>query len=314
LELKVFREISSEISKGCVATVGVFDGVHSGHQYIISQLKRMAESIGGEELVITMDPHPAAFFGRKISLLSTMDEKLSLFERFGVRNLLVLNFNSEIAGLSGTRFIDDILVSRLSVSRLLLGYNNSIGHKENGVSEISSAKIPVSRLDRFHIDYSDDISSSSIRGLLANGDIVLANKYLGYEYTLSGSVVHGFGIGRKIGFPTANILPQCADKVVPCNGSYIVVALVDGKSFPAMLNIGCRPTFDGQDRTVELHILGYDSDIYGQNVKIVFKERLRGEQKFADVTELTDQLCKDRTSVEEYFAKNPLSLTKNAKR
>ena len=126
--------------------------------------------------------------------------------------------------------------------------------------------------------------------------------------------MHGFGIGRKIGFPTANILPQCADKVVPCNGSYIVVALVDGKSFPAMLNIGCRPTFDGQDRTVELHILGYDSDIYGQNVKIVFKERLRGEQKFADVTELTDQLCKDRTSVEEYFAKNPLSLTKNVKR
>ena len=261
-----------------------------------------------------MDPHPAAFFGRKISLLSTMDEKLSLFERFGVRNLLVLNFNSEIAGLSGTRFIDDILVSRLSVSRLLLGYNNSIGHQENGVSEISSAKIPVSRLDRFHFDYSDDISSSSIRSLLANGDIVLTNKYLGYDYTLSGSVVHGFGIGRKIGFPTANILPQCADKVVPCNGSYIVVALVDGKPFPAMLNIGCRPTFEGHDQTIELHILDYDSDIYGQNVEIVFKERLRGEQKFADVAELTSQLYKDRTSVEEYFAKNPLSLMKNVER
>ena len=306
--MKVFREILSEIPRGCVATVGVFDGVHSGHQYIIRQLKQMADKVGAEELVITMNPHPAEFFGRKISLLSTMDEKLSLFKRFGVRNLLILNFNAEIAALSGTRFIDEILVSQLSVSRLLLGYNNSIGHKENGVSEISSAKIPVSRLDRFHIDYYDDISSSSIRRLLASGDIELANKYLGYEYSLSGNVVHGFGIGHKIGFPTANISPLCADKIIPSNGSYIVSAVVDGKTFPAMLNVGSRPTFDGQENTIELHILGYDADIYGQNLNIVFKSRLRSEQKFDSVEDLTAQLRKDKEAVESYFAKNPLSL------
>ena len=306
--MKIFREISSEIPCGCVATVGVFEGVHSGHQYIVGQLKQMADSLGSEELVITMEPHPAVFFGRKISLLSTMDEKLALFEHFGVRNLMILNFNAEIAALSGTRFIDEILVSRLSVSRLLLGYNNSIGHKENGVSEISSAKIPVSRLDRFHIDYSDDISSSSIRRLLASGDIELANKYLGYEYSLSGNVVHGFGIGRKIGFPTANIMPQCADKIVPGNGSYIVSAVVDGKTFPAMLNIGSRPTFDGQENSIELHILGYDADIYGRSVVIRFKSRLRSEQKFDSVEDLTAQLRKDKEAVESYFAKNPLSL------
>ena len=291
-----------------MATVGVFDGVHSGHQYIISQLKQMSDRAGVEELVITMDPHPAAFFGRKISLLSTMDEKLALFEHFGVRNMLVLNFNSELAGLSGTRFIDEILVGKLSVSRLLLGYNNSIGHKENGVSEICSAKIPVMRLDRFHLDYSDDISSSSIRRLLASGDIVTANKFLGYEYRLSGSVVHGFGIGRTIGFPTANISPSSADKVIPCNGSYIVVAMVDGKALPAMLNIGCRPTFNGQENTIELHILDYDADIYGRNVDIVFKERLRGEKKFDSVSNLTDQLRSDKVAVESYFAENPLPL------
>jgi len=293
---------------GCVATVGVFDGVHSGHQYIISQLKKMAENVGMEELVITMEPHPAVFFGRKISLLSSMDEKLSLFERFGVRNLLVLNFNSEIAALSGTRFIDDILVSRLSVSRLLLGYNNSIGHKENGVSEISSAKIPVSRLDRFHIEYSDDISSSSIRRLISAGDIETANKYLGYEYRLSGNVVHGFGIGREIGFPTANISPSCAEKVIPGYGVYIVLAQIGRNVFPAMLNIGCRPTFDGHNTTIELHIINYDADIYGQNVCIIFKRRLRGEQKFDSVSALAEQLCKDRNIVESYFAGNPLSL------
>ena len=268
----------------------------------------MADLAGTEELVITMDPHPAAFFGRKISLLSTMDEKLSLFDHLGVRNLLVLNFTSEIASLSGTRFIDEILVEKLSVSRLLLGYNNSIGHKENGVSDISSTKIPVSRLDRFHIDYSDDISSSSIRRLILSGDIDLANNYLGYDYSLSGSVVHGFGIGRKIGFPTANIVPQCADKVIPCNGSYIVVAMVDGQAYPAMLNIGCRPTFDGQERSIELHILDYDSDIYGRNLVVVFKGRLRGEQKFDSVADLTAQLCADKLAVEAFFARNPLSL------
>ena len=306
--MKVFREISSEIPKNCVATVGVFDGVHSGHQYIIGQTQQMADRYDVEELVITMDPHPAAFFGRKISLLSTMDEKLELFARFGVRNLLVLNFNSEIAALSGTRFIDEILVSGLSVSRLLLGYNNSIGHKENGVSEICSGIIPVSRLDRFHLDYSDDISSSSIRNLLANGDVETANRYLGYDYGFSGLVVHGFGVGRTLGFPTANIELSESSKVVPSNGVYIVSANVGGIVYPAMLNIGSRPTFGGENRSIELHIIGYESDLYGSKIKVDFKSRLRTEQKFGSADELMAQLRADRESTVRYFAENPLNL------
>ena len=232
---------------------------------------------------------------------------MSLFENLGVRNLLVLNFNSEIASLSGTQFIDEIRVSGLSVSRLLLGYNNSIGHKENGVSEICSTKIPVSRLGRFHLDYSDDISSSSIRRLLSAGDVETANRYLGYEYSLSGTVVHGFGVGRKIGYPTANIQPLCREKSIPGNGSYIVAADIDGGIFPAMLNIGKRPTFDGNDRTIELHVIDYDADMYGKQVKVVFKAALRAEQKFADASELVAQLCRDKALVEAYFAKNQLS-------
>ena len=306
--MKVFHEISSDVPRGCVATVGVFDGVHTGHQYIIGQIKQMAENIGEEELVITMNPHPAEFFGRKISLLSTMDEKLALFENYGVRNLLVLNFNSEIAALSGTRFIDEILVSKLSVSRLLLGYNNSIGHKENGVSEISSAIIPVSRLDRFHLDYSDDISSSSIRNLLANGDVATANRYLGYKYCISGSVVHGRGVGRTIGFPTANIEISDCRKVVPANGVYIALAFVDGKCYESMLNIGFCPTFEGKSQSIELHILGCSDDLYGKSVEVRFCSRIRGERKFDKVEKLVEQLEKDRWAVEEYFRKKPLSL------
>lgn len=306
--MRIFREISSEIPKGCVATVGVFDGVHRGHQYIIDQIQGLANRSESEELVITMDPHPASFFGRNISLLSTMEEKISLFERIGVRNLLVLNFNSEIAALSGTQFIDNILVSRLSVSRLLLGYNNSIGHKENGVSEISTAKIPVSRLDRFHIEYSDDISSSSIRNLLSEGDIDTANRYLGYKYSFFGNVVHGLGVGHTIGFPTANIELSESNKVLPQNGVYVVAASVCGKLYPAMLNIGFRPTFGGEARTIELHVLGCSDDLYGACIKVAFAARLRGEKKFSDVDGLVAQLEKDRAAVETFFTKNKLSL------
>lgn len=291
-----------------MATVGVFDGVHRGHQYIVRQIKDMADQSGCEELVITMNPHPAAFFGRKISLLSTMDEKIALFERFGVRNLLVLNFNADIAALSGTQFIDDILVSRLSVSRLLLGYNNSIGHKENGVSEISSAQIPVSRLDRFHLDYSDDISSSTIRNLLSDGDIATANRYLGYKYCISGKVVHGRGVGHTIGFPTANIGIADISKVVPGNGAYVVSAEVAGRVYKGMLNIGYRPTFGGESQSIELHVLDCDGDLYGTHVKVCFEARLRGEQKFSDVDALVGQLGKDRDAVVSFFAENPLSL------
>ncbi|MBO4614540.1 MAG: riboflavin biosynthesis protein RibF [Bacteroidales bacterium] len=306
--MRIFSEISSGIPRGCVATVGVFDGVHRGHQYIVRQIKDMADQSGCEELVITMNPHPAAFFGRKISLLSTMDEKIALFERFGVRNLLVLNFNADIAALSGTQFIDDILVSRLSVSRLLLGYNNSIGHKENGVSEISSAQIPVSRLDRFHLDYSDDISSSTIRNLLSDGDIATANRYLGYKYCISGKVVHGRGVGHTIGFPTANIGIADISKVVPGNGAYVVSAEVAGRVYKGMLNIGYRPTFGGESQSIELHVLDCDGDLYGTHVKVCFEARLRGEQKFSDVDALVGQLGKDRDAVVSFFAENPLSL------
>ena len=291
-----------------MATVGVFDGVHSGHQYIIGQTRQMADRSGVEELVITMNPHPAAFFGRKISLLSTMDEKQALFSSFGVRNLLVLKFDSKIASLSGTQFIDDILVSQLSVSRLLLGYNNSIGHKENGVSEICSGQIPVSRLDRFHLDYSDDISSSSIRNLLVAGDVVTANSYLGYAYGFSGMVVHGFGVGRTLGFPTANLELDDCQKVVPGNGVYAVSASIANDVYPAMLNIGTRPTFGVNNRTIELHIIGCDTDIYGSEVKVLFWQRLRSEQKFGSTDELVAQLKVDREAVLVYFAENPLNV------
>ena len=261
-----------------------------------------------EDLVVTMTPHPAEFFGREIQLLSPHDEKIALLEKYGVKNLLILRFDSELASLSGTQFIEDLLVDKLHVSALMLGYNNSIGRKVNGVADMSSSKIPVTRLNRFFVEQSDDISSSSIRKLLADGNIVMANRYLGYEYSLQGTVVHGFGIGSKINFPTANIEIDCAKKCVPVNGVYAVVAEVGEKRYPAMLNIGMRPTFGGEGKTIELHILNFTSNLYDSVVKIYFERRLRDEQKFDAVDDLVAQLNRDKENVEAYFAKNPLSL------
>lgn len=308
-DLRVFYEISPEIPKHCVATVGFFDGVHLGHKYIIEQIKQNAKSAGVEELVITMNPHPAEYFGRGIDLLSPMQEKLVLFDRCGVKNILVLPFNSELASLTGTQFIDNLLVEKLSVSKLMLGYNNSIGRKINGVAEIKSEKIPVVRLEKFSLEPSDDISSSSIRNHLAEGNVELANRYLGYEYELEGKVVHGFGIGRKIDFPTANICPTDARKCIPENGAYIVSADIDGKLYPAMLNIGVRPTFGENGRSIELNVIDYAGDLYESHIKIFFKKRLRGEQKFDSIEKLVAQLNNDRTQVVDYFAKYPLSLS-----
>ncbi len=292
-----------------MATVGFFDGVHLGHQYIIDQIKRNAKLAGVEELVITMNPHPAEYFGREIELLSPLQEKLKLFDRCGVNNILVLPFNADLANLTGPQFIDDLLVEHLSVSKLMLGYNNSIGRKVNGVAEIKSEKIPVVRLEKFSVEPTDDISSSTIRNLLAEGNVELANRYLGHEYELEGNVVHGFGIGRKIDFPTANICPSEARKCIPQNGAYIVAANIDGKLYPAMLNIGVRPTFGENIRSIELHVLDYAGDLYDKQVKVLFKRRLRGEQKFARIDDLVAQLNMDRSDVVEFFAKYPLSLS-----
>ncbi len=307
LELKVFHNISSEIPKNCVATVGFFDGVHIGHQYIIREIKQKAKLRNTAELVVTMTPHPAEFFGRTINLLSSHEEKIGLMENFGVENLLILDFNSELASLTGTQFIDDLLFAKLSVAEVVLGYNNSIGRKVNGVADIASTKIPVSRLQKFSVNSDDDISSSQIRNLLAEGNLETANNYLGYEYSLCGRVVHGFGIGQTISFPTANIELGNSKKCIPANGVYLVEAYIGGQKFAGMLNIGVRPTFGGDTRTIELHILDYSADLYDAEVKVVFKKRLRAEQKFLNTAELVEQLNKDKQQAEKFFRKN-LSL------
>lgn len=300
-KLEIFYNISSAIPRNCIATVGFFDGVHLGHQYIIRRIKEEAEVSNTQELIVTLSPHPAVFFGKHIELLSTFDEKIALLENCGVKNLLVLPFNKELAQLSGTEFIEQLLVKQVGISKLVLGFNNSIGHKENGRSEISTSSINVERLEKFTIDKSDDISSSSIRNLLKQGDIFTANRYLGYNYSLCGKVVHGKALGRTMNFPTANLVLEDSEKCLPANGVYAVEVEIDSRQFCGMLNIGTCPTFGGNVQTIELNILNFSADIYGQEVKLAFRKHLRKEQKFASKAELMSQLEKDKAEVQKYF-------------
>lgn len=299
--MNVFTEISNNIPRNCIATVGFFDGVHLGHKFIIDNIRQIAEDCNVSNLVITMDPHPATFFGRNITLLSPLSEKLQLFEKRGVSNVLILPFNENIAKLSGTEFIQEILHDKLSVSQLVLGYNNSIGRKVNGVAEIPEDIIPIVRLEKFMLGEDDDISSSSIRNAMASGNIELSNKYLGYQYSISGKVVNGCHVGRTMNFPTANIVVNATDKCLPVNGVYIVEGLVNDTWMPAMLNIGTRPTFGENATTIELHILNYSGDLYGKDISVRFLKKIRDEKKYQSLEALASQLQKDKQTTENYF-------------
>ncbi|MCF0206954.1 MAG: riboflavin biosynthesis protein RibF [Bacteroidales bacterium] len=299
--MRVFDDILAGIPSKCIATVGVFDGVHLGHRYIIKQVMNQADALGVEELVVTMNPHPAEFFGKKIELLSDIDEKLAMLEEIGVRNVLVLPFDGQVSKLTAAEFVNNILVDKMSVSKLVLGYNNSIGHRVDGKTDIELSSIPVERLQKFSTENDADISSSEIRKLLSHGRVGDANRCLGYEYSIKGVVVQGFGIGRTIGFPTANIELADARKMLPANGVYVAEACIQGKMLSAMLNIGTRPTFDGENRTVELHIVGFDGDIYGEEIRVFFKGKIRDEQRFPNVEGLVAQLVKDREVVKKFF-------------
>ncbi len=299
--MKVFTNINENIPKNCVVTVGFFDGVHHGHRYLLDSLVKQARNSGNEELVITLWPHPAVVFGKNVDLLNTLDEKIELIKQSGVRNLLILDFNLEIAALSTTMFVNEILYSALGCSKVLMGYNNSFGSKKNVDPVGLIPLIETVRLEKYDVDDYTNINSSQIRECLLNGKIENASKMLGYNYRLSGKVVSGYKIGRKIGFPTANIGDYNKDKIIPAFGVYIVKAHIGEKTYPAMLNIGVRPSFDGTDRTIEFHIPDFDGDLYGIEVEIEFFKRLREEKKFSDINDLIHQLNIDKEETKSFF-------------
>lgn len=302
--MKVFTNINKNIPKNCVVSIGFFDGVHKGHVYLLNQLMNEANSKNQEELVITLWPHPAKYFGKNISLLNTLNEKIVLLEGLGIRNVLILDFNEELASLSANMFVENILKEKLSCSSIIMGYNNHFGNKNSTSKPESEFAIPVKRLQKFEFEEFTNINSSQIRECITQGDLEKANKMLGYNYKLSGNIISGYQIGRKLGFPTANLKVSDQDKIQPPNGVYVAKAYFDNKSYPAMLSKGTRPSFDGKELSLEFHIPNFEGDLYGKLVTIEFIKKMRDEIKYENIDDLITQIKKDQEETLAYFSKN----------
>ena len=297
--------------QACVATIGFFDGVHRGHQFLIRHLVETARQDGLASTVITFDEHPRKVLQSDYQpeMLSTLDSKLLLLSKTEVDNAVVLHFDRQMAALSAREFMQQVLHDHLNVKKLFIGYDHRFGHNradtfDDYVRYGEEMGIEVIKNEAFQID-GINISSSVIRSFLKEGEIEMANQCLGYPYTIIGKVVNGYHEGRKLGFPTANLDISHFGQLIPAPGVYAVKARMENMVVwkHGMMNIGTRPTFNGKGITLETHIFNFDGDIYDQLLLVSFVKRIRGEQKFDGPEELALQLKEDEETVLSLFDK-----------
>lgn len=311
--LKIYQDIIGFKATNPVVTIGIFDGVHLGHIQILERLKRVALNIGGETVVVTLWPHPRLVLSNNkeaVRLLSTLDEKISLIEKNGIDNMIILPFSRDFANISYDKFIQDYLVNGIHARSIIVGYNHHFGKDRKGGFEQlkdNAHKFGFSVERQTPVIIEDKtVSSSVIRELINEGNMMLANKLLGYHYNVEGKVVEGKKIGKKLGFPTANIEVKNENKLIPHTGVYAVKTEIENKWYNGMLNIGVRPTIAEQNHnfTVEVHILDFNRDIYGKDIRLKFIQRIRDEKKFKDVNELIEQLKRDRIETNFILGRN----------
>jgi riboflavin kinase/FMN adenylyltransferase len=304
--MKVYRDVRKFKVTKPVLTVGSFDGVHLGHLKVINRLNEIAEQNKGESAIFTFSPHPRLVLnpdGNKLRLLTTLEEKIHLLERSGVQHLIIFPFTRTFSELSYTDFVRLILVGQLNVDCLVVGHDHKFGKDRKGDFEMLKNLSLVFNFKLENLDalLTDNISISStvIRKSLHEGDIEQANRYLGYTFCLTGTVVEGQKLGRKIQFPTANIEVSDSHKIIPSCGVYAVFVVVEGVSYRGMLNIGTRPTITNNvgQQSIEAHIFNFDENIYKKEVTIRFVTKVRDEKKFASIDGLRAQLEKDKHAV-----------------
>ena len=295
-----------------VATIGFFDGVHRGHQYLIGHVKAVAKASNLHSMVITFDKHPRQVLHDDYQprLLCTLEEKLLLLSRTGGDTVVVLHFTPEMAAMSAFDFMEKVLKERLNVKKLIIGYDNRFGHDrtsgfEDYVEYGKKTGIWVIQSQAFVL-HGINVSSSVIREMLAEGDVERAADCLGYPYTIVGTVVHGLENGRKMGFPTANVDLRGSGQLIPAPGVYAVRARsTSTMSFHrGMLNIGTRPTFGGTEISIEVNIFNWADDLYGKELAVCFLHRVREERRFDSMEELEQQLKKDKEYIEQLFIKD----------
>jgi len=292
--------------KNAVITIGSFDGVHLGHQKIIGQLKKEAVAVKGEAIVITFDPHPrSVIHAHDIHILNTLDEKIELLERAGIDHVVVISFTEAFAQQTAVEYIENFLVKIFNPHTIVIGYDHKFGKNRSGNYVLLESlclkyNFRVKEIPR-QILQEISISSTSIREALMNHNINKANTLLGYNYFFEGKVVEGNKKGRMIGFPTANLLIENKEKLIPADGVYAVkVSLIDNgqlimDNLKGMMNIGMRPTVNGTQRTIEVHLFDFNERIYGKHLRVYVHQYLRSEQKFNGLEMLKEQLFADKT-------------------
>lgn len=292
-----------------ILTIGTFDGVHLGHQKILHRLSEEAKKSGGSSVLFTFYPHPRMVLfpeNTDLKLIQTQEEKIKKLESVGLDHLIVEPFTKNFSRLTATQFIRDYLVNSIGVKKIIIGYDHQFGKNREGnlehLKELSSIygfeveEIPAKDIDEVNI------SSTKIRKALASGNMEKANTFLGAPFILSGKVIHGDGRGRNLGFPTANLDTEDRYKLIPANGVYAVQAIVNNQPLNGMMNIGVRPTYDGVEKRLEVHLFDFEGDLYDRKLEVKILKRLRDEKKFDDVNTLVKQLKQDEKICMDYFA------------
>ncbi len=290
-------------------TIGTFDGVHFGHQKIIEKLIDEAKKAGKKSVVLTFFPHPRMVLQKDVSLelINTIEERATLLEKTGLDYLIIHPFSKEFSRMTALEFVRDILVNQLNISKLIIGYDHHFGkNREGNITQLTE----YSHLYDFEVEEIpaqdiDDVSVSStkIRRALATGNLKTANNFLGYNFMLNGNVVNGKKLGGKIGYPTANIDIKESYKLIPKTGVYIVKSAIDEKTIFGIMNIGNRPTVNGNHQTIEVHFFDFNQNLYDRNLTIELIYFLRDEEKFDSVEILIQQLKKDEKTARDYIKK-----------
>lgn len=305
--MKVYHGVDEFVPpKYPIVTTGTFDGVHCGHMEILNRLITLAKERGGETVLVSFHPHPRIVIHPDVDtkLILTIDEKIERLEKAGIDHFVIVPFTKEFSRTSSLEFVRDILIQKLNTKMLVIGYDHQFGrNREGSIIDLEEFAVTYDfEIEQIPAQTFEDIniSSTKIRKALANGDIDMANKYLGYDFFLTGKVVHGQKIGKQIGFPTANIDVHNSHKLIPTNGVYAVQVRIHKKCFGGMMNIGSKPTItDGSQRSIEVYIFDFDQDLYGKEISVHFKRRIRDEQKFDGVEALGNQLELDKVSALE---------------
>jgi riboflavin kinase / FMN adenylyltransferase len=286
--------------RNAVITIGTFDGVHEGHKKIIDALKNETRAAQGESVIITFHPHPRKIVkpNEHLQLINTLEEKIELLDKCGIDHLVIVPFSEKFASQPANEYIEKFLIAKFHPHTIIIGYDHHFGKGRQGnfmllAENADHYNYRLLEIPKYILD-EVGVSSTQIRNALLQSDVDTANKLLGYEFFFEGIVIKGDQLGRKLGYPTANLEYTDSDKIHLGHGVYAAYAEVDGRNYKGMLSIGNRPTLENSNERVEVNIFDFDKEIYGETVRVIVKKYLRGQEKYASLDELKTQLALDK--------------------